>query len=384
MSNTTQVAEVIKKGLLNNVDTQVDSLMEDAQRWAEWKNAHPQYTGDPTRYPNQVYGTKDYQIQVHEMVHNLAPRADQLRNKNPQFVLRDNAEDLARRWSSKQVELSVDSAVNKLEVTFEKKFGVGLGDVNIIEFRLGHATGDPIGVFEIDGDLYDSQSILAWGPKRRPHYRFLLKKSKAKKGTMPRPKVSKVLHVASMRLLEAHTALPTDIKEDLDYLRAPIEVRSATALLLNPDRHVAMDLTKARDVVEKFLSSVPAKEKLLATALVTLLTVPGCSTGMDMPSQPQNLQSWEQQKAQHRTPFQKAIDNAVSYGRTTEMQKGTQQAFKANKVVPGQSWEVVSQSPAGTIMIKDAGDLGAVLVSAVSKGKAVLSYGSEQFEVTVK
>lgn len=211
MSNRDLMTEIVEEGLYANLDHLKNRLLYDAREWAEWKTKHQiEPRMGPLFYPGRVVGTKDYQMEVKRLVEEVND-SNSNKNKDYQFDLVPNAEQIADTWANNLVKTSIKSAVTKLAAVFKRKFNLDVEDVEILSFDIDPNTGDPYGSFRIGDEYYDAQTIFAWGPKNRPHYRFLLNQRKSSS-------VQGVLRTASRLLVKRASydlsRLRQDIKEE--------------------------------------------------------------------------------------------------------------------------------------------------------------------------
>lgn len=100
------------------------------------------------------------------------------KEKRGGYVIVANYEAEIKRLVSEETEKAIAQSIKNLEGSLKRKYDTDIESIQIHGLWLGN-DGMLNGKFTINGEFYSATTILAWGEKNRPHYRFLLHKYKA-------------------------------------------------------------------------------------------------------------------------------------------------------------------------------------------------------------
>lgn len=154
-----------------NAEKYRDAVNEDKKTNPRFRsyNAFPVYYG--------ILGSKQFCAFIRTLVTDNQYNYTIPEGQRGVYVLIDDLDSSIEFYLKRDLEESIKASIKNLESTLKRKYSTAIEDISIHNIYLGN-DGMLNGTFTINGDYYTAQTILAWGEKNRPHYRFLLHKYK--------------------------------------------------------------------------------------------------------------------------------------------------------------------------------------------------------------
>lgn len=182
MSNKVTFEKEVRSLMESFIPTWKNSLIFQGNRYCELRN---EWNKKENKKNYGGYYPIDLGMYVSISINQLLPRLTTDNGYNYKIpeeqrgivVLHDRAEEYINSYLVQETEKSIQNSIKNLESVLKRKYNTDLESIEVISLGLGN-DGMLNGLFIIHGEKYGATTILAWGEKNRPHYRFLLHKYK--------------------------------------------------------------------------------------------------------------------------------------------------------------------------------------------------------------
>ena len=182
MSNKETLEKEVRILMERFIPTWKESLVSQAKKYCDLYN---EYQEKNKNRPYGGYYPLSLGMYVSIDINNFLPRLttdNKYNYKLPEdqrgiLTLHDKADEYIDKFTKEETEKSIKNSIKNFESVLKRKYSTDIESIVITSLWLGN-DGMLNGLFTINGEQYGVTTILAWGEKNRPHYRFLLHKYK--------------------------------------------------------------------------------------------------------------------------------------------------------------------------------------------------------------